>query len=151
MDKKDLIKGISPKLKLIRVEKGYTQQRMADILGISKKTLVQIEKERNEASWTTIVAVCALFQDSEVLKNTLGEDPFEVIETVAHDQIDRPRGMTMGGKVWWTEVERKGAYTLQQNILSKHYRIIDDSNYRWYSTFEEDEAERKLIELDSTK
>ncbi|PFB11956.1 helix-turn-helix domain-containing protein, partial [Bacillus cereus] len=42
MNKELIIELISMKIKLIRTEKGYTQDKMAEVLGISKKTLVQI-------------------------------------------------------------------------------------------------------------
>ena len=57
MDKQEVIDLLSSKMKLIRVEKGYTQDKMAEVLGISKKTLVQIEKERTQANWTQVVAL----------------------------------------------------------------------------------------------
>ena len=60
---------------------------MAEVLGISK-TLVQIEKGRTNAGWTNTVAICALFRDSEVLQNTLGDDPLVVIETMAHNSTN---------------------------------------------------------------
>lgn len=148
MDKEELIDSLSPKIKLIRVEKNYTQDQMATILGISKKTLVQIEKGRMKGNWTTIVALCALFRDSEILQNTLGEeDVVEVIETVAHFTVDRPISKTMGGKIWWLTVMEEGAFTLQQNVVTKHFRIIDQKMHRWYSTFDEQEAKKKFLNL----
>jgi DNA-binding XRE family transcriptional regulator len=48
---------------------------MAEIQGISKKTLVQIEKGRQEAGWSQVVAVWALFQESQILQHVLGGDP----------------------------------------------------------------------------
>ncbi|MYL32705.1 transcriptional regulator [Pontibacillus yanchengensis] len=147
MDQHALIKQLSSKMKLVRVEEGYTQDRMAIILGISKKTLVQIEKERIEAGWTTIVAMCALFRDSEVIQHSLGADPIEVLETIAHHHVDRPKQRTMGGKVWWTPVMEKDGYMVQQNVISQHFRIIDEQYYRYYSTFDKEEAEEKLQEL----
>ncbi|KGX84675.1 XRE family transcriptional regulator [Pontibacillus marinus BH030004 = DSM 16465] len=150
MDQQMIVEQLSSKLKLVRVEKGYTQDRMAVILGISKKTLVQIEKGRTEAGWTTMVAMCALFRDSEVIQNTLGADPIEVVETVAHEHVDRPRQRTMGGKVWWAKVEERGGFTLQQNVISQHYRIIDDQFYRYFSTFDQGEAQEKLKELSNS-
>ncbi|UOQ42672.1 helix-turn-helix domain-containing protein [Halobacillus salinarum] len=147
MDKEELINDVSQKMKLIRVEYGYTQNRMADVLGLSKKTLVQIEKERTSASWTTVVAVCALFQDSEVLKNLLGDAPLEITETIAHQEIDHPVGKTMGGKVWWTTLREEKGFTLQQNIISQHYRIIDNEFQRWFSTFDENDAAMRFKQL----
>ena len=53
----------------------------------------------------------------------------------------------MGGRVWWKEIKIKGDYRLQQNIISQHYRILDGKNYRWYSSFEEEEAFIRFHEL----
>jgi len=147
MDKEQLRIQVSEKIKLIRVEFGYTQSKMAEVLGLSKKTLVQIEKGRTIAGWTTVVAVCALFQDSEVLKGVLGDAPLEIVETIAHHQVERPVGNTLGGKVWWTTLKEKEDFLLQQNMVSKHYRIIDNQFDRWFSTFEEEEAYRRFEEL----
>ncbi|WP_044748387.1 helix-turn-helix transcriptional regulator [Bacillus alveayuensis] len=147
MDKDQLIYLLSNKMKLIRIEKGYTQDKMAEVLGISKKTLVQIEKGRTFASWTQIVALCALFRDSEIIESVLGDRPLEILETIAHEEIDVPKNKTLGGRVWWTEIKKIGAFRLQQNVISKHYRILDEQNYRWYSSFDKEEAMKRLEEL----
>lgn len=147
MDKEQIIELISNKIRLIRVERGYSQDKMSETLGISKKTLVQIEKGRTLAGWTTVIAVCALFRDSEVLHSLLGDEPLEVIETIAHNGLDRPKDKTMGGRVWWKEIDKKGSFLLQQNLVSQHYRIIDDKQYRWFSSFDKQEALIRLSEL----
>ncbi|MFC0523113.1 helix-turn-helix transcriptional regulator [Pontibacillus salicampi] len=147
MDKQALIQQLSTKMKLVRVEKGYTQDRMAAILGLSKKTLVQIEKGRIDAGWTTIVAMCALFRDSEVIQNSIGADPIEVLETIVHQHVDRPKEKTLGGKVWWQHIQTEKGFSIQQNVLSQHYRIIDEAYYRYFSTFDLREAEEKMKEL----
>lgn len=147
MNQTDVINLISNKLKLIRIEYDYTQDKMAEILGVSKKTLVQIEKGRNLASWTVTVAACALFRESEILTSVLGADPLEVIETLAHEKIDSPKDKTMGGKVWWKEVKVMGKFRLQQNVISQHYRILDDLDFRWYSSFIGEDALQKINEL----
>lgn len=133
----------SESLKLVRTENDYTQEKMADILGISKKTLVQIEKERMLANWTTTIAICALFRTSPTLQNQIGGDPMEVIELTAHDVIITPKEKTMGGYIWWKNIEEYKNHRLQQNHLSKHYRILDDENYRILSTFDEQLALEK--------
>ncbi|MCY8464298.1 helix-turn-helix domain-containing protein [Bacillus atrophaeus] len=147
MDQDYMIELVSSKMKLIRMERGYTQEKMSEVLGISKKTLVQIEKERTLAGWAHVVAVCALFKNSEVLQSVLGDEPLEVIETVAHRSIDRPKGKTMGGKVWWREMKAKGDFRLQQNLISQHYRILDSYDDLWFSTFEKRDATERLDEL----
>ncbi len=125
----------------------YTQNEMANILGISKKTLVQIEKERISASWTVIVAFCALFKNSEIVKNTLSEDPLEILQVIAHKSYVTPKERTLGGKVWWKEIDNKGDFKLQKNIISGHYRILDKDHYRWLSTFDKDEAVKSITDL----
>lgn len=147
MDKQTVIHTVSAKVKLVRVERGYTQDRMATVLGISKKTLVQIEKGRVLASWTTVVAVCALFKNSEVIRNILGGDALEAIETIAHSYVEEPKEKTLGGKVWWKKIRENKEFTLQQNIISSHYRIIDSENKRMYSCLDIEEAEIKFEEL----
>ncbi|MCY8515508.1 helix-turn-helix transcriptional regulator [Bacillus atrophaeus] len=147
MDQDYMIELVSSKMRLIRMERGYTQEKMSEVLGISKKTLVQIEKERTLAGWAHVVAVCALFKNSEVLQSVLGDEPLEVIETVAHRSIDRPKGKTMGGKVWWREMKAKGDFRLQQNLISQHYRILDSYDDLWFSTFEKRDAIERLDEL----
>ncbi|MGD8190929.1 helix-turn-helix transcriptional regulator [Brevibacillus ginsengisoli] len=147
MNKEQVIDLISQKARLIRLEKGYSQEKMATVLGVSKKTLVQIEKGRASIGWTNAVALCALFKDSDILKTILGDEPFEVIETLAHDGIDSPKDKTLGGKLFWKEIANKGAFRLQQNIISQHYRILDSEDYRWYSSFEKEEAMDRFHEL----
>ncbi|XQY93829.1 helix-turn-helix transcriptional regulator [Metabacillus sp. HB246100] len=147
MNKENVIEIISNKVRLIRLEKRYSQEKMADILGISKKTLVQIEKGRILAGWSNSVVICSLFRDSEVLQSVLGDEPLEVIETIAHNGIDKPKDKTMGGRVWWKEIDKKGSFRLQQNLVSKHYRIIDGQQYRWFSSFDKQEALLRLHEI----
>ena len=138
MDRDYAINLISEKVKLIRTEANYKQDKMAHILGISKKTLVQIEKGRITTGWTTCIAICALFRESSILQSALGGDPLDVIELLAHDIDILPQEKTLGGHVWWRNIKQNERYKLQQNILSKHYRIIDEQDYRLISTFDED-------------
>ncbi len=46
MDQDYMTELVSVQLKKIRSERGYTQEKMADVIGLSKKSLVQIEKGR---------------------------------------------------------------------------------------------------------
>lgn len=151
MNPEQLIEQISHRAILIRTEAGYSQETMASILGISKKTLVQIEKNRTTASWTVVVAIVALFSDSEIIQSLLGDAPLEVIRTIAHNGLDRPKGKTLGGKVWWKEVETKRDFRIQQNLISQHFRILDMEDYVWFSTFDEQEAFERFHELTQSK
>ena len=60
MNRVEFINKASEKLKMIRMESDFTQDKMAEILGISKKTLVQIEKGRSTFGWAGAVT-CVQF------------------------------------------------------------------------------------------
>lgn len=147
--KETFSKLISSKLKLIRTEQGLSQEELCTLVGISKKTLIQIEKRRLNANWTTTVAICALFNQSPYLHSLIGDQPIEFIRLVAHTDPSLAT-KTLGGHVWWTTIEHQGKYRIQQNMVSQHYRILDHDDFRWFSTFDRDEAFRKLIELRAT-
>lgn len=137
MNREEIIQIVSEKIKLVRTENGYTQDQMAELVGISKKTLVQIEKQRITCGWNVAVTVCALFRDSTILQNVMGGDPLEVIELTAHDCITRPTKPASNTNVWWKTLEENTAYRLQQNLLSHHYRIVDIEGFHVFSSFDE--------------
>lgn len=147
--KEFVMQVVSEKMKVIRTERDFSQEKMAGCLGISKKTLVQIEKGRVMASWNVVVATVALFSDSDSLQNKLGDEPLEVLRLIAHTNVNEPRDKTMGGRMWWVEIESNGNFRLQQNLISKHYRILDKENYRWFSSFDQAGARERLKELGS--
>lgn len=143
----EIISKVSEKMRLIRTEAGYTQDKMGEVIGLSKKTLVQIEKGRMDANWQTVVTICALFRETETIQYLFGSDPLEVLETVARDGIDYRKEKTLGGKLWWREIDRKKGIILQQNVLSQHYRILDDEYFRIFSSFEERASRERFEEL----
>lgn len=151
MTRDEIIDIVSEKIRLIRQESEYTQDKMAEIIGLSKKTLVQIEKGRVKAGWSTVVTVCALFRESETIRHLFGNEPLEVLETVARDDIDIRKERTLGGKVWWKELKRKDGFILQQNIISQHFRIIDKEDYRIFSSFDEETAVLRFQEISRKK
>lgn len=133
--------------KLIRTEFSYSQEHMAEILGISKKTLVEIEKDRRSLGWSGSVVLCSLFHDSQVLAGAFGGDPGDMIQALAFDHRNRIYPKTMGGNVWWREIETKGEFKIQQNIISQHYRILNGANERIYSTFDLEDIRLHLEQL----
>ncbi|CRK83576.1 helix-turn-helix transcriptional regulator [Neobacillus massiliamazoniensis] len=150
MNRDEIIIIVSDKLRLIRTEAGYTQDKMADIIGVSKKTLVQIEKGRVLANWATVVSIVALFRETETVQFLFGNEPLEVLETVAREGIDYRKMKTLGGRVWWKAIHTKNGFILQQNILSKHFRILDEKHYRIFSSFDEKLAKLRFKELTKT-
>jgi DNA-binding XRE family transcriptional regulator len=147
MSRDEFVKLIDAKLKLIRNEKDYTQDKMAEILGVSKKTLVQIEKGRTSIGWTGAVALCTIFKDSEILQMTFGGNPKDIILTLAFEGYEGGFEKTMGGKVWWRDVQSRGELRIQQNIISQHYRILDMNDKRISSSFDYEYIEKRLDEF----
>ena len=146
MTRADFIQKAGEKLKLIRIESDYTQDKMAEILGISKKTLVQIEKGRSTLGWAGAVTLCTIFRNSEVLEMTFGGQPQDIILALAFTDYESNE-TTMGGKVWWNNVENAGGFRIQQNMISGHYRILDGQDRRICSSFDYEYTQKRLREL----
>lgn len=144
MDRNEFIKKSDEKLKLVRTEYGYNQEKMAEILGISKKTLVQIEKERSSLGWTGAVALCTIFERSEILEAVFDGAATELIQTLSFQDSEPDYPKTMGGKVWWKTLEEREGFKLQQNIVSQHYRLLDPYDRRVFSSFEWKEVKARL-------
>lgn len=140
MDKQQFTDLLQTKFKMVRIEAGYTQDTMAQTIGLSKKTLVQIEKERVLPNWTTCVSLCALFRDSEVLQNTLGGDPLEVIQVISRGACAYPNKDNKN-ELWWTTLEADQDVILQQNKISNLYRVLDGSTQPVYGSNKAREAE----------
>jgi len=147
LDREEFIKRIDEKLKLIRNEKGFTQDKMAEIIGISKKTLVQIEKGRASIGWTGAVAICTIFRDSQILQMTLGGSGEDLILSLAFKNYEDNYENTLGGKVWWSNIKNKDNYRIQKNIITGHYRILDNKDRRISSSFDIEYINKRLKEL----
>ena len=145
--KEQLIDVISKRLRLLRNEYNFSQEKMSDILGISKKTLVQIEKDRTLASWTLVMAVCGLFRESEVIKMTIGDDPIGIVEAISFDQLTLPKNSTAGGKMFWKTIKREKQFRVQKHLFSGHYRVIDGNDKRWVSSFDQMFIENEFVQL----
>jgi DNA-binding XRE family transcriptional regulator len=151
MERNEMIAVIDRKIKLLRAEKDFSQDKMAEILGISKKTLINIEKGRSSLGWTGAVAACVLFRDSELLEAAFGGDVMFIIQSLAFDNYSREYGRTLGGKVWWRDVRAQGGFRVQQNIISNHYRILDAEDRRICSSFDTGYIDKRLTELTASK
>ena len=147
MDKEYMILIVSQYLKTIREDKQFSQEKMANMIGISKKKLVQIEKKRTFLNWTTTIAVCSLFREHPLLREKIGSDPMEIIELIADDLRIQSSEKTLGGVVFWKNLYEYKGFKLQKNVLSTHFRILDEDNYRVISTFNESVVKEKWQEI----
>ncbi len=146
MNKSEFVETMSRKVKLIRNEMGYTQDKMAEILSISKKTLVEVEKGRSSLGFCVAVAVAIIFEESENVQMIFGGDAKESVKSLATHH-NESYNSTMGGKIWWKDMKEANGYKIQQNVISAHYRILNKSNKRVCSSFEEEYIGRRFKEL----
>ncbi len=136
MNRDQFLLEVSRRLRLVRTEYALSQDAMAQVLGISKKTLVETEKGRRTLSFPEAAAVVAVFPGSEVLGNAFGGELSDLLRAVAFENADVTYPPTMGGKVWWRAVDDVGGYRIQQNIVSGHYRLLDPADGRMFSSFD---------------
>lgn len=152
MERSEFISIMNQKIKLIRTEFDLTQEKMADAIGISKKTLVEIEKGRNSLSWSAAVAAAVIFADSGILADAFGGETSDLVKVIALQGLDaKLPDKTMGGRIWWQDIKESKGYRIQQNIISRHYRILDAEDRRFFSSFDKKETESKLKELTSAE
>lgn len=148
MDRKSFIEEMDIHLKLVRTEYGCTQEMMARILGISKKTLVEIEKGRSSLGWMGAVTFATLFSDSRILSSLLGGEASDMIRALAFEGEKPFFYPTMGGKVWWRVIEQEEKWRIQQNIISQHYRALDRHNRRICCSFDLETVKTRIRELE---
>lgn len=74
--RKELIIRVSSKSKELRKELRLNQDEFAQILGISKNTVVNIENENDVKvySWAVVMSIIILFSNTEIIKEILGEE-----------------------------------------------------------------------------
>ena len=135
MEKREFVSICDAKVKLVRAEYSLSQDKMALMLGISKKTLVEIEKGRSSLGWTGSVALCTIFGNSEVIAGVFGGKPHDIILALAWNGSEPAYPQTMGGRVWWQTIMENERYTIQQNILSQHFRLLTADGRRVASSF----------------
>ena len=150
MNRKEFILEMDIHLKLVRTEYGYTQDMMASILGISKKTLVEIEKGRSSLGWMGAVAFSSLFSDSRILSSLLGGEAHDMVKALAFEGKKPYFFPTMGGRVWWRTVESAEKWRIQQNIISSHYRALDGQDRRIVCGFDLERVRARCRELEGS-
>jgi DNA-binding XRE family transcriptional regulator len=147
MTKEKLTDVTSQALRLIRNEYHLSQDVFSEMIGITKKTLVQIEKDRAKASWSVVIAVNMLFKDSQILKMQLNDDPSLVLRSIVFDSIELPKSQTMGGKMFWRTLKTDSGFKIQQNYFSGHYRVVDGMGRKFISSYQKNQVDQWLNDV----
>lgn len=144
MNRNEFIDICNSKLKAVRAEFSLSQEIMAIMLGISKKTLVEIEKGRSSLGWSGSVVLCSLFSESQIIWESLGGNPLELIHLIAFEQSEPNYRRAMSVRVWWQTVLEEENYIIEQNIISQHYRLLSRDGKILASSFDIQELKSLL-------
>lgn len=139
MDRQSFTDLIQTKFKMVRIEVAIRKILWLKQLAF-QKTLVQIEKERVLPNWTTCVSICALFRDSDVLNNTFGCDPLEIVQTISRNHCAYPNHSTTSD-IYWNTIETRNGFMLQSNKVSNIYRVLNSEKQPIFGTSKLREAE----------
>lgn len=60
--KEKLIDNMSANLPVLRTKADLTQARLAEMIGISRQTLVAVENKKRKMSWNTFLSCCLVFK-----------------------------------------------------------------------------------------
>jgi len=135
MTKNYFIQLCNQQLKLVRAECSFTQEKMALVLGISKKTLVEIEKGRSSLGWGGSVVLCTIFAGSKIIIDTFGGAPTDVILSLAFEGSEPEYAKVLNKGIFWQTIRENDGYKIQQNIISQHYRLLSGDGKRIASSF----------------
>ena len=150
MNREELIRLCDSRLLHVRNELSYSQTTMAYALGLSKKTLVDIEKGRRSLGWSGAVALIALFPASQSLAQAFS--PYLSLDLAQSLMLDghETTGRVTHGGGWWARVEGDGHYTIEQNVVSQHYRLVDSERRRIASSLSYEEIHKTYLNKIST-
>ena len=91
--------------------------------------------------------MASIFSDSTILHDAIGGDISDLIIAVGLRDVDVDYPKTWGGKVWWKTITEMKGYRIQQNIFSRHYRLLEPENRRIYTSFSLKETEAVMEEI----
>ncbi len=140
MNKIDFCNKTQTILEGLRKDQEMTLEQMALTIGLSKKTLIQIEKNRSKLKWPEAVTFVSIFNEHDLVKSLFGDESVEIIQTIAIQKPPRRQFITLGGESWWRTLSVRNGFRIQQHKISKHLRILDNENYRVYFTYSKTDA-----------
>ncbi len=121
MTRESFIDQCNRKEKLVRNELGYSQEKMSALLGISKKTLVEIEKWRASLGWQGAVTLATLFQHTREITLAFGNDVPSLVRAMTENAAYLPPITSPYSK--WGQVLQIDGAVIEQNNASQLYRL----------------------------
>lgn len=69
--KEELLKNMAHNLPTLRAKAGLSQAKLAEMVGVSRQTLVSVENEKRLMSWNTFLACLLIFQNNAATNQLL--------------------------------------------------------------------------------
>lgn len=124
LEKEEFISKATSIIKEVRLSMSLSQNVMSELIGISKKTYVQIEMHRRRLSWPEAVSFCSCFKNNKIVLGIFKEDPTSIAENLTKDEIDSFE-KNCPKSYWWIEVSHGKEFFIHQNIITGQYKIVD--------------------------
>ena len=121
MTRESFIALCDRKEKLVRNELGYSQEKMSTLLGVSKKTLVEIEKWRSSLGWQGAVTLCTLFANTREITLTFGTDIPALLQAMTAEAAYLPKFESPYAA--WISILQLDDCIIEQNSASQLYRL----------------------------
>lgn len=134
LEREIFIAKVSSVVKDVRIESSISQETMAYILGMSKKTYVQVELKRRKLSWSETVTFCCLFKQSPTIVKHIGDNLLSNIATIASEEIEA-LSKTHSKSFWWNEIIRDSKSYILQNIITGQYKVFNNQDEEIFTTF----------------
>ena len=90
--KKQLVANMADNLPMLRVRLGLTQSELAEVLGVSRHTIINIENKKREMTWNVFMALVLLFAKNKETEKLLGV--LEIYTDEFHNFIRQNPGET---------------------------------------------------------
>ncbi|MFK5884105.1 MAG: hypothetical protein QM489_07205 [Candidatus Izemoplasma sp.] len=146
INKSEFCKTIHLMIMEIRLEYNLSQTVMANMIGVSKKTYIQLEKQRIILKWSEAVTISTIFKDSKTIVNVFGDDIISIIHLISFEKpIFEYQNNANTSKMIMINKENK--FLLQQDKISKLYRITDQTKLLVYISFSETDIKKKYHEI----
>lgn len=71
IDKVKLIDNMTDNLPMLRTRLGMTQEELAEIIGVSRSTVLSIENKKRDMTWNTFLSLMYLFTNNQVTDKLL--------------------------------------------------------------------------------
>ncbi len=84
--KEKLLTNMAHNLPTLRAKAGLSQAKLAEMVGISRQTLVSVENEKRLMSWNTFLACLLIFQKNEETNQLL--EIYEISTEELHEYLE---------------------------------------------------------------